>query len=85
MRILFVTMIVTLCAATTAHAGSIGTGANVMRAVGDANITQKIALRRCWWRQSVRYCRRYRTGYAPYYRAYPYGYSGSIGVILGIQ
>jgi hypothetical protein len=89
MRILFVTMIgaVVLCAAaTTGRAGSIGTAANILRATNHAGITENIAYRRCWWRHGVRYCRRYRIGYAPYYRAYPYGYSGSsIGVILGIQ
>jgi hypothetical protein len=66
------------------QAASIGT-AKMLRAT-DGSLTEKIAYRRCWWRQGVRYCRRYRASYAPYYGAYRYGYTGSsVGIILGIQ
>ena len=86
MRILPIAIVsaVALCT-TIASSQAVGTAANVLRAT-DGSLTERVAYRRCWRRQGVRYCRRYRTGYAPYYRAYPYGYSGSsIGVILGIQ
>jgi hypothetical protein len=87
MRILPIAIVgtVALCTAiVSAQAASIGTPARVLR-VPDASLTEKIAYRRCWWRQGARYCRRYRTGYAPYYRAYRPYYSGSIGLILGVQ
>jgi hypothetical protein len=77
---------VALCTAIASpQAASIGTAANVLRAT-DGSLTERVAYRRCWWRQGVRYCRRHRASYAPYYGAYRYGYSGSsVGIILGIQ
>jgi hypothetical protein len=72
----------TLCAAAgAAQAAPLGIGAG--RATAEAsNVTETIATRRCWWRQGVRYCRRYRSAYYPYQ---PY-YSGSpIGIIIGIR
>jgi hypothetical protein len=77
---------VALCTAIeSGQAASIGNGATVLRA-SDASLSEKIAFRRCWWRQGVRYCRRYRTGYASYYRAHPrYYYAPSLGLILGVQ
>jgi hypothetical protein len=46
------------------------------------NLVETIAYRRCWWRQGVRFCRRYRSSYYPYQ---PY-YSGApIGIIIGIR
>jgi hypothetical protein len=87
MRTLYIAILgaVALGAAITGpQAASIGT-AKIWRAT-DGSLTEKIAYRRCWWRQGVRYCRRYRASYAPYYGAYRYGYSGSsVGIILGIQ
>jgi hypothetical protein len=77
---------VALCTAIASpQAASIGTAANVLRAT-DGSLTERVAYRRCWWRQGVRYCRRYRTGYAPYYYRQRYYYPrSSIGLIMGIQ
>jgi hypothetical protein len=87
MRTLYIAILgaVALGAAITGpQAASIGT-AKIWRAA-DGSLTEKIAYRKCWWRQGVRYCRRYRASYAPYNGAYRYGYSGSsVGIILGIQ
>jgi hypothetical protein len=92
MRILpiaFVSAVALCTAIASPQAASIGSAAKVLKIAADASITEKIAYRRCWWRQGVRYCRRYQTGYAPYYGGYPFSqryYSGSsIGIIMGIQ
>ena len=74
MRILLTAIVsaVALCTAIASpQAASIGTAANVLKAT-DGSLTERVAYRRCWWRQGVRYCRRYRTGYVPYYRGYPF-------------
>jgi hypothetical protein len=70
-----------LCTAT-AEAAPIGNAASVLRGADDAGVIEKVAYR-CWRRQGVRYCRRYRSGY---YGTYSFRQSsGSIGIILGIQ
>ena len=78
-----------LCAATaTAQATSIGGGASAFRVTAAAaGVAEKVAYRRCWWRNGVRHCRRYRSAYAPYYGVYGQQYStGSpIGIIMGIR
>jgi hypothetical protein len=58
-------------------------GVSEMRTLAQAtNLVETVAYRRCWWRQGVRYCRRYRTAYYP---PQPYYSSGSIGIIMGIR
>jgi hypothetical protein len=70
-------------AIATAHAATLGGTIDSARAtVEAANMIDKVAYRRCWWRQGVRYCRRYRSAYYPYQQYY----SGSpIGIIIGIR
>jgi hypothetical protein len=64
-----------------AQAAPLGIGAS--RATAEAsNATETIATRRCWWRQGVRYCRRYRSAYYPYQ---PYSSGSPIGIIIGIR
>ena len=91
MRILTMATIgaLALCAATaTAQATSIGGGASAFRVIAAAaGVAEKVAYRRCWWRNGVRHCRRYRSAYSPYYGVYSQQYStGSpIGIIMGIR
>jgi hypothetical protein len=79
-----------LCAAaaSAAHAAPIGSSASALRAATEVNAVEKIAYRRCWWRQGVRYCRQYRSAYYPYYGVpsnQSYSFGRSIGLIMGIQ
>jgi hypothetical protein len=90
MRILTMATIgaLALCAATaTAQATSIGGGASAFRVTAAAGVAEKVAYRRCWWRNGVRHCRRYRSAYSPYSGVYSQQYStGSpIGIIMGIR
>jgi hypothetical protein len=73
------------CGTAPGHATAIGTAATALRTADNGSSSEKAAFRRCWWRKGHRYCRRYGASYAPYYGGYRYGYSGSIGIILGIQ
>ena len=79
-----------LCTTTaTAQATSIGGGASAFRVTAAAagGVAEKIAYRRCWWRNGVRHCRWYRSGSSPYYGVYSQQYpAGSpIGIIMGIR
>ena len=78
-----------LCTATaTAQAASIGGGASAFRETAAAGgVAEKIAYRRCWWRNGVRHCRRYRSAYSPYSGVYSQQYpvGSPIGIIMGIR
>ncbi len=79
-----------LCTATaTAQAASIGGRASAFRVTAAAagGVAEKIAYRRCWWRNGVRHCRWYRPGYTPYYGVYSQQYpvGSPIGIIMGIR
>jgi hypothetical protein len=71
------------------QAASIGGAGSALRTATEGTAAaEKIAYRRCWWRQGVRYCRRYRSTYYPYYGVpsnQPYSSGSSIGIIMGIQ
>jgi hypothetical protein len=77
------------CAATvSAQAASIGSAVSAPRASTVESVAEKIAYRRCWWRNGVRHCRWYRSGYSPYYGVPSnqlYSSGSSIGIILGIR
>jgi hypothetical protein len=68
------------------QAMSFGGAANALRDVAPNNNIERIADRRCWWRQGVRYCRRFRTapdsGTAS---SKSVSFGRSIGLILGIH
>ena len=79
-----------LCAVTAvAQAASIGSAARTLRAATEGSAIEKIAYRRCWWRNGVRYCRWYRSAYYPYYGVYlsnqQYSSGSPIGIIMGIR
>jgi hypothetical protein len=79
-----------LCTATaTAQAASIGGGASAFRVTAAAagGVAEKIAYRRCWWRNGVRHCRWYRSGSSPHYGVYSQQYpvGSPIGIIMGIR
>jgi hypothetical protein len=90
MRILSMATIgaLALCNATaTAQAASIGGGTSAFRVTAAAaGMAEKIAYRRCWWRNGVRHCRRYRSAYTPYYGvSQQYSTGSPIGIIMGIR
>jgi hypothetical protein len=90
MRVWIMAMIgaLALCTAAATHAAPIGSTASALRAATEMTAVEKIAYRRCWWRQGVRYCRQYRSAYYPYYGApsnQSYSFGRSIGLIMGIQ
>jgi hypothetical protein len=75
-----------LCTATpAAQAASVGGTASALRAATEGSGVEKIAYRRCWWRQGVRSCRRYRSAYYGVPSNQPYFSGSSIGIIMGIQ